>query len=128
MPAVFQAAQAAPFRSQAIWELFSDYSNGSTIHGLRYLGEKRRHWSERIWWAVACLLSLVICGHLIQATWQKWDQFPVLVTFAEKSTHINQIPFPAVTICPSTKIKQSLFNYTTAYNQYKTGERMAENK
>lgn len=33
--------------AQAIWELFSEYSNGSTIHGLRYLGEKRRHWTER---------------------------------------------------------------------------------
>lgn len=31
----------------AVWELFSDYSNTSTIHGVRYLGEKRRHWTER---------------------------------------------------------------------------------
>lgn len=82
----------------------------------------------RIWWAIACLLSLVYCCTLIWQTWQKWNQFPVLVTFAEKSTHIDQIPFPAITICPSTKIKQSLFNYTNAYTQYRNDNPMPDAK
>lgn len=32
---------------KAVWELFSDYSNASTLHGVRYMGEKSRHWAER---------------------------------------------------------------------------------
>lgn len=30
----------------AVWKVFSEYSETSTVHGVRYLGEKRRHWSE----------------------------------------------------------------------------------
>lgn len=101
------------------------------------MGEKRRHWTERyvkkilntnsflwfffqntyrIWWIVAFAVSLIVCGKLILDTWKKWDRFPVIVTFAEKSTPIWEIPFPSVTICPETKVKQSIFNYTSFCN------------
>jgi len=49
--------------------------------------------------------------------WNKWDQSPVIVSFAEKSTPVWQIPFPAVTICPETKAKQTIFNFTNAFQQ-----------
>lgn len=101
------------------------------------MGEKRRHWTERyveisgwyqfiftiisihlcrIWWIVAFAISLIVCGKLILDTWKKWDRFPVIVTFAEKSTPIWEIPFPSVTICPETKVKQTIFNYTSFCN------------
>jgi hypothetical protein len=34
-------------RLQAAWGLFSEYSDSSTIHGIKYLGEKRRSTIER---------------------------------------------------------------------------------
>jgi hypothetical protein len=34
-------------RLQATWGLFSEYSDSSTIHGIKYLGEKRRSTVER---------------------------------------------------------------------------------
>ena len=29
------------------WELIDNYSKESTIHGIKYLGEKKQHWLER---------------------------------------------------------------------------------
>ncbi|KAE8744815.1 hypothetical protein FOCC_FOCC008539, partial [Frankliniella occidentalis] len=49
--------------------------------------------------------------------WIKWETCPVIVTFADKPTPIWDIPFPAVTICPASKTKQSLFNYTRVYHR-----------
>lgn len=46
--------------------------------------------------------------------WAKWESSPVIVTFADALTPMWSVPFPAVTICPSTKTKQALFNYTLA--------------
>ena len=31
----------------AIWGMFADFTSNSTVHGVKYLGERRRHWSER---------------------------------------------------------------------------------
>lgn len=74
----------------AIWGLFSDYANNSSIHGVRYMGERRRPWVERVWWVIAFCLSIFFCSSLIYKVWNKWDQSPVIVSFAE-----TQIPFPA---------------------------------
>lgn len=41
---------------------------------------------------------------------------PVIVSFAEKSTPVWAIPFPAVTICPETKTYMNLLNFTDVYN------------
>lgn len=43
----------------------------------------------------------------------------MIVSFAEKSTQIWEIPFPAVTLCPQIKTKQTVFNYTRYYHLIK---------
>lgn len=103
----------------AIWELFSDYSAISTIHGIRYLGEKQRHWFERVWWMFAFSLSVMACGIFIYQAAAKWNNTPVIVTFAEESTPVAEIPFPAVTICTDTKVKQRAMNYTRVFRSLK---------
>lgn len=103
----------------ALWELFSDYSETSTIHGIRYLGEKKRHWSERLWWMFAFSLSVVACAGFIYQAWFKWNNAPAIVTFAEESTPVYKIPFPAITVCTDTKSKQLTLNYTNVYHKLK---------
>lgn len=103
----------------ALWELFSDYSATSTVHGIRYLGEKKRHWSERLWWMVAFTLSIAACAAFIYQAWNKWSETPVIVTFAEESTPVYEIPFPSVTVCTDTKVRQRVLNYTDLYHKLK---------
>lgn len=57
------------------------------------------------------------CGRLIQNIYRKWEQTPVIVSFAEKSTPVWQIPFPAVTICPETKARSEYLNFSQVYFQ-----------
>lgn len=111
----------------AIWELFSDYSETSTIHGIRYLGEKKRHWIERLWWMCAFTLSVIACFVFIYQVWEKWHNTPVMVTFDEESTPISKIPFPSVTICTDTKSKQRTFNYTDYYYKLINDKEFKEN-
>ena len=47
---------------------------------------------------------------------------PVIVSFAEKSTPVWQIPFPAITICPETKATNYFLNFTKAYNTIRKTE------
>lgn len=65
---------------------------------------------------VALGLSLYVCGNLTHNVWSKRDQSPVIVSFAEKSTPVWEIPFPTVTICPETKTYMEKLNFTEAYH------------
>lgn len=70
---------------------------------------------NRVWWIVACVISIYLCGIYIRDVWNKWEQNPVIISFAEKLTPASAIPFPAVTICPETKFEMRKFNYTEAF-------------
>ncbi|XP_039443656.1 pickpocket protein 28-like [Culex pipiens pallens] len=96
--------------------LLQDYCSNSTIHGIKYFSCKQRTVLERIWWIAVFLLSIFGCGQLIINIYRKWDQSPVILSFNERSTPVWQIPFPAVTICPETKMKSQYLNFTASYH------------
>lgn len=95
--------------------MFADFTKNSTVHGVKYLGEHRRHWSERAFWIIAFFISVTGCSIMIHKIYNKWQLSPVIVSFAEKSTPVWQIPFPAVTICPETKVLKKYVDFTQAY-------------
>lgn len=68
-----------------------------------------------------CVLSIYGCASLIETVYDKWTRSPVVVTFAEKPTPVHDIPFPAVTICPVTKVKSKVLNFTTIYQHLVNG-------
>ncbi|XP_063709864.1 pickpocket protein 28 [Culicoides brevitarsis] len=108
--------------------LFMEYCNNSTVHGMQYLGERRRSIVERIFWIVVFFVSIYFCGILIWNIYVKWDTSPVIVSFSEKSTPVWQIPFPAVTICPETKAKQTVFNFTDIYHRIHGNETLTDDE
>lgn len=77
----------------------------------------------RICWATLFSVSLYLCVTLIIAMYKKWELTITgeIVSFAQKPTPVWEIPFPAVTICPQTKSRQTKFNFTKAFHQIKAG-------
>jgi amiloride-sensitive sodium channel len=63
------------------------------------------------------LISTAVAAYFILTVWNKWDTSPVLVSFANAPTSVWKLPFPAITICPEVKIKNSLFNYSEIYSK-----------
>lgn len=99
-----------------LWELFKEYSADTSIHGIKYLTDKKRHWSERLFWAIALMLSISACFYLIYDSFLRWQQAPVMVSFSEKFMNVWEIPFAAVTICPSGGISVLNPNYNITSN------------
>ncbi|CAH1100673.1 unnamed protein product [Psylliodes chrysocephalus] len=90
---------------------FKEYCNSTTIHGFKYFTESRSL-CERLLWLILVLFSLLACIYLIVQTYVQFQQSPVIVTFATADTPIYTIPFPAITICPQSKARSNLFNFT----------------
>ncbi|KAL3273933.1 hypothetical protein HHI36_015357 [Cryptolaemus montrouzieri] len=58
---------------------------------------------------------------MIYEVCQKWVETPVLVSLATKDTSIFKIPFPAVTICPESKISRDCVNYSKVLRMRRDG-------
>lgn len=56
-----------------------------------------------------------MCINLVYTMWLEWINSPVIISFDHRPLDISDIPFPATTICPITKSKTSIFNYTHVY-------------
>ncbi|XP_055527738.1 pickpocket protein 28-like [Wyeomyia smithii] len=97
-------------------QLAEEFCENTSIHGVKYFVGSQRALIEKVWWIAVFLLSLYGCGRLIYTVYRKWDNEPVIVTFAQKSTPVFQVPFPAVTVCPETKAKVSEFNFTEVFH------------
>lgn len=65
----------------------------------------------RLFWTLALVVSMTGCSYLIYVTHSKWRTSPVIVSFNEKSSLVNEIPFPSVTICPESKFRKEYTNY-----------------
>lgn len=66
------------------------------------------------------ILSVVGSILVTKEVYNKWQKSPVIVSFAEKYTRVSEIPFPAVTICPETKARTSILNFTDLHNRWIT--------
>lgn len=73
------------------------------------------------------IISLYLCITLVWSEYEKWENTPVIVSFASKETPIWQIPFPAVTICPENKVVPRKFNYTNYLFRKMRNETLAAN-
>ncbi|XP_059487052.1 pickpocket protein 28-like [Neocloeon triangulifer] len=93
------------------WDLkihASQFCEKTSLHGLQYLGEDKRHWLERVFWMVAFVTAIAGAFTLITQLYRKWDQNPVIVSFSTSSTGITDIPFPAFTICNMNNIRKTV--------------------
>jgi len=55
--------------------------------------------------AFVCGVSL--SGFFIVAIWSKWDENPIIVSLDTTAAIIDDVPFPALTVCNMNKMKRS---------------------
>ncbi|KAJ3647274.1 hypothetical protein Zmor_024797 [Zophobas morio] len=102
-----------------------EYTEVTGIHGLRYVTEKRSR-TEKVVWALLLILSLGGCIYMISEIMYKYENTPVVVSFATEDTPLYQIPFPAITICPEAKHNKQVFGYRDIYRQIQKQEKVDE--
>lgn len=84
------------------------YLFNSTLHGLRYVGERTITVFERCFFALAFVLVVGLSGYFISNIYEKWTASPVIIALNAVSTSIGGIPFPAVTICNMNQARESV--------------------
>ncbi len=84
---------------------------------MKYLNQYRHTLASRIFWSVILALAVCSCFYFIFLNYIKWTENPYIIRVTEKWSHINNIPFPAVTVCPESKSKRNLVNVTDGFHK-----------
>ncbi len=83
------------------------YMQDTTLHGLKYITERRRHSMERVFWLVVVAVAWIFSAYFSYKVINKWKTSPVLVSFESVQTGIYSIPFPSLTVCNMNKVRRS---------------------
>ena len=100
------------------------FCNGTTLHGFKYISDKKRNRSEklknlknislkfviffyyfRIFWSVSVTISIILTAILIYKFVQIFNSNPIVIGTVENQISISDIYFPSLTICPSLIFK-----------------------
>ena len=81
-----------------------EYFNETTVHGFHYI-VTGRNWVERFFWA-----SLIICGFVLSSlifrhAYNDWDETPLETTIKQVSLPVEELNYPAVTVCNPAELQ-----------------------
>ncbi|KAK9883363.1 hypothetical protein WA026_001536 [Henosepilachna vigintioctopunctata] len=99
----------------------TEFCESISIQGLAYL-VKNISLLERLWWILVFTAGVSGSCFMVSRLLDKWITTPILVSLATQESKISDIPFPAVTICPESKISLECLNYTKILRERKKGD------
>lgn len=85
-----------------------DYLLNTSMHGLKYIGDVSLSFAERIFFFFAFGIVVVLSSYFISNLWNKWSENPIIIGLNSALTPLNEIPFPAVTICNMNQARRSI--------------------
>jgi Amiloride-sensitive sodium channel len=72
-------------------QLITDYYKKTTIQGIKYATDTNRSLIEIIWWTIVIMVSVLCCALLIFDTVRRYDQSPLIASYANEETPISQV-------------------------------------
>ena len=88
----------------------NEYASESTIHGLSYITNRDQPVGGRCFWAVVVILAILAATFQVVSLCEQWKNKPVVTNLESISLPIEEIEFPAVTICPQGNVKHVMDN------------------
>ncbi len=82
--------------------LFHKFCSSSTIHGT-YFWTATRSLIGKVFWMAMVFGGITMAAFLIKSSFAGWQDNPVITSVAQIS--IEEVPFPAITICPTDNTK-----------------------
>ena len=89
-----------------IKEIFNEFLQSSTIHGLYYVSKTEKF--IRVIWSFVIISGFTVAGFLIHEAFQSWEECPIKTTL--ETLPISKIKFPKVSVCPPANTVTNL-NY-----------------
>lgn len=83
----------------------TEYTSTSVIHGVSYTTPDGRMAVERVIWVILVSLAFAFAAHEVRILYEHWQENPVLTVLDTVTLPIEDVEFPAITICPQGSSK-----------------------
>ena len=80
-----------------------EYLRETTIHGFRYVIEGR-NLIEKMAWMFFIFCGFFLCSVSFLEMYRHWEEHPVETTIDEVGIPIQELPFPAITVCDTKEM------------------------
>jgi acid-sensing ion channel, other len=120
----FRNNSVVPIDSQEAYKSkLEEFSNESTIHGVKFIGNSKATKITRCFWLISLILSIFVLSTNIWISYVKWNIQPS-IGIRVKSIPSYNMPFPAITICsPVLFSSRKHKSHARLYQHYhKTGK------
>ena len=99
---IFQKGKTGQKKStmKRVVDTTKQYSSTTTIHGISYLASDDTSGIERVVWGIVMLFAIGFTTFQVITLYNDWQDHPVITTLDTVALPIDEIEFPAVTICP----------------------------
>uniref|UniRef100_A0A2A4K5Z4 Uncharacterized protein n=1 Tax=Heliothis virescens TaxID=7102 RepID=A0A2A4K5Z4_HELVI len=111
---------ARKLKTQKLINYLQSEFRSSTTHGLAYIANTEIHWFERIFWAACFIISCAIIFVLLTSQYTRLVEAPI-VNSVEKDYLNWNVSYPAIVLCPVTKIDDEIFAYYINETLNRTG-------
>ena len=81
-----------------------EYASSTTAHGFAYIVADDRSIIERICWVIIVILAVSFTIFQMTTLYNQWQDDPVITTLETAALPIENIEFPALTICPQGSV------------------------
>ena len=81
-----------------------EYASSTTAHGFSYVVEQGNSVAERILWSIIVVLALMFTTSQMSTLYMEWQNDPVITTLDTVALPIEEVQFPAITICPQGSV------------------------
>ena len=80
------------------------YFRETTVHGFRYVVDGRNV-VERTMWIIFIIAGFTFCGMLFYSALNQWEGNPVETTIDAVGLPVQELPFPAITVCDTKSLQ-----------------------
>ena len=77
----------------------NEYGASSSLHGISYIFERNQTVHERSFWIFVVIVAVLIGTYLSFNIFRTWQDDPILITIGTTGLPVENIEFPAITIC-----------------------------
>ena len=82
----------------------TEYFTATTVHGFSYVVEGQTK-LERGLWVLFIIIGFTFCATTLIELYQQWEDRPVETTIDEVGLPIQELNFPAITVCDKDSLK-----------------------
>ncbi|XP_062136872.1 pickpocket protein 28 [Drosophila sulfurigaster albostrigata] len=105
------------------WKRFEvktkEFLSSTSLQGMKYIWNNSLPTWVQFYFGKIFLVSVYVAINLAVNVFNRWQSTPVIIGYSSKMTSIQDIPFPAITVCDMNKAKYSkVINFTVGSLEY----------